>query len=333
MRLAINGYGRVGRNILRAVFTMGLDKQFQIVAVNDLADNELMCHLTRYDSTFGSFEHDVHYRDDTMQIEGQTIALFSQADPVNLPWGDLGVDICLECSGYFAKRDLANKHIVAGAKKVLVSQPCSEADNTIVYGVNHQSLTADSTIVSNASCTTNCLAPLLSVLQKTVGIESGMMTTIHAYTNDQNLLDVASGDVYRSRCATQSMIPTRTGAANAIGLVIPELEGKLHGMAIRIPTTDVSLVDFIFTPQQQTSIEALHQAIQQAANAELEGILAYNEKPLVSIDFKAHPASSIFDANHTAMMGKQIKVMCWYDNEWAFSLRMLDVAREMNNQN
>lgn len=329
MRLAINGYGRVGQCILRAIFDAGLEKDFQIVAINDLADHALMCHLTQYDSTFGVAKYEVTYSNDAMHINDQSIPLFSCEDATRLPWQDLGVDICLECSGHFASRDLAQQHLVAGAKKVLVSQPCIDADKTIVYGVNHQTLTANDHIVSNASCTTNCLAPLLAVLQKTIGVQSGIMTTIHSYTNDQNLIDKLKGDVYRSRSATQSMIPTRTGAAKAIGLVIPELEGKLHGMAIRIPTINVSLIDLTIIAEKESSIEEIHQYIKHAAENELKGVLAYNDKPLVSIDLKGHPASSIFDANHTAIMGNQIKLMSWYDNEWAFSLRMLDVAKVM----
>jgi glyceraldehyde 3-phosphate dehydrogenase len=309
---------------------MGLEKEFQVVAINDLADPELLCHLTQYDSTFGKFSSDIEYKKDEMWVKGQTIKLFSCRNATELPWKDLNIDLCLECSGHYATRELASQHLIAGAKKVLVSQPCKEADKTIVYGVNHQQLTAKDMIVSNASCTTNCLAPLLKVLHQTIGVRSGIMTTIHAYTNNQNLIDKATGDFYRSRSATQSMIPTRTGAAKAIGLVIPELEGKLHGMAIRIPTINVSLIDLTIVPEQKTSIDELHQYIKHAAENELKGVLAYNDKPLVSIDLTAHPASSVFDANHTAIVGDQIKLMSWYDNEWAFSLRMLDVAKVIN---
>lgn len=329
MRLAINGYGRVGRCILRAIFDMGLEKEFQVVAINDLADPELMSHLTQYDSTFGKFACNVSYKKGEMQIKGHTIALLSYEKAAELPWKDLNIDLCLECSGRYATHELASQHLTAGAKKVLVSQPCKGADKTIVYGVNHQQLTAEDSIVSNASCTTNCLAPLLTVLQQTIGVRSGIMTTIHAYTNNQNLIDKATGGFYRSRSATQSMIPTRTGAAKAIALVIPELAGKLHGMAIRIPTINVSLIDLTIVPERKTSIEGLHQHIKNASENELQGVLAYNDRPLVSIDLTAHPASCVFDANHTAIVGDQIKLMSWYDNEWAFSLRMLDVARVM----
>ncbi|MGH1487402.1 MAG: type I glyceraldehyde-3-phosphate dehydrogenase [Cellvibrionaceae bacterium] len=334
MRLAINGYGRIGRCILRAIFENDLQDQYEIIAINDLTDNELMCHLTQYDSTLGEFRHSVECHDDTMEVNGHAIHLSSHKDPSELPWRSLAIDVCLECSGHFANRELASQHLAAGAKKVLVSQPCTGADKTIVYGVNHELLTADDLIVSNASCTTNCLAPLLKVLNKTVGVQSGMMTTIHSYTNDQNLIDKVGGDFYRSRSATQSMIPTKTGAAKAVGLVLPELEGKLHGMAIRVPTINVSLVDLYIIPETMSSIDTIHQHIQAATeqsveNGGLHGILAYMDKPLVSVDFKCHTASSIFDANHTATVDTQLKLMSWYDNEWAFSLRMLDVANMM----
>ena len=330
MRIAINGYGRIGRCILRAIYDKGLQDEYQIIAINDLTDNALMCHLTQYDSTLGTFQHEISLDGDQLHIAGQSIHLSSCADATQLPWGEWDIDICLECSGHFATRELASQHLKAGAKRVLVSQPCSGADKTVVYGVNHLQLGQGDQIISNASCTTNCLAPLLKVLQATVGVESGMMTTIHSYTNDQNLIDKVTGDFYRSRSATQSMIPTKTGAAKAVGLVLPELEGKLHGMAISVPTINVSLVDLYITTQRHMDIEDIHQQLKLASEGELQGVLAYNEKPLVSVDFKCHPASSIFDANHTAMIGKQLKVMSWYDNEWAFSLRMLDVAKVMD---
>jgi glyceraldehyde 3-phosphate dehydrogenase len=334
MRLAINGYGRIGRCILRAIFDQGLEDEYEIIAINDLTDNDLICHLTQYDSTLGQFRHEVTLDGDVMHIDGKSIELSSCRDPETLPWRALDIDVCLECSGHFARRELAQKHIEAGAKKVLVSQPCADADKTVVYGVNHHLLEASDTIVSNASCTTNCLAPLLKVLDQTIGVESGMMTTIHSYTNDQNLIDKVGGDFYRSRSATQSMIPTKTGAASAVGLVLPELEGKLHGMAIRVPTINVSLVDLYIVPKKQATIDEIHRAIRLAATTSIEqgglsGVLSYNSKPLVSVDFKCHSASSIFDANHTATMGSQLKLMSWYDNEWAFSLRMLDVANVM----
>ncbi|MFT6102224.1 MAG: glyceraldehyde 3-phosphate dehydrogenase [Candidatus Endobugula sp.] len=336
MRIAINGYGRIGHCIVRAIFDQGLEDEYEIIAINDLADNALLCHLTRYDSTLGVFKHDVQLVEDNMLIEGKSIQLSSCQDATQLPWEKLDIDICFECSGHFASRELASHHLQAGAKKVLVSQPCADADKTIVYGVNHQLLRAEDTVVSNASCTTNCLAPLLKVLTETVGVQSGMMTTIHSYTNDQNLIDKVGGDFYRSRSATQSMIPTKTGAAKAVGLVLPELDGKLNGMAIRVPTINVSLVDLYIIPEKNITIDELHQHIQLAANTELsagglKGILAYNDKPLVSVDFKCHTASSIFDANHTSILGSQLKLMSWYDNEWAFSLRMLDVAKVMMN--
>jgi glyceraldehyde 3-phosphate dehydrogenase len=334
MRLAINGYGRIGHCILRAIFEQGLEDEYEIIAINDLADNALLCHLTQYDSTLGVFKHEVRLDGDAMLIKDRSIQLSSCQDATQLPWAELDIDICLECSGHFASRELASLHLQAGAKKVLVSQPCTDADKTIVYGVNHQLLTAEDQIVSNASCTTNCLAPILKVLMETVGVQSGLMTTIHAYTNDQNLIDKVGGDFYRSRSATQSMIPTKTGAAKAVGLVLPELDGKLNGMAIRVPTINVSLIDLYIVPEKKFTIDELHQKIKSATETELsagglKGILAYNDEPLVSVDFKCHSASSVFDANHTAMIGSQLKVMSWYDNEWAFSLRMLDVAKIM----
>ncbi|MEO0444031.1 MAG: type I glyceraldehyde-3-phosphate dehydrogenase [Pseudomonadota bacterium] len=330
MRIAINGYGRIGRCIFRAIYEQGLQDEFQVVAINDLTDKALMCHLTQYDSTLGPFQHEISLEGESLQIAGQSIDLYSCVDATQLPWGKLDIDICLECSGHFASRELASQHLQAGANRVLVSQPCTHADNTIVYGVNHHTLKQDHRIVSNASCTTNCLAPLLKVLHEALGIESGMMTTIHSYTNDQNLIDKVTGDFYRSRSATQSMIPTRTGAAKAVGLVLPELDGKLHGMAIRVPTINVSLVDLYVVPQRFLAIDDIHEKIKQAAEGELKGVLAYNHKPLVSVDFKRYTASSIVDINHTVIVGKQLKIMSWYDNEWAFSLRMLDVAKAMS---
>ena len=330
IRVAINGYGRIGRCVVRAIFENNMEDEITVVAINDLADKELLTHLTKYDSTLGIFHGDVSRSGDNLVINGKEIQFLSISNPEELPWGDLGIDICLECSGHFATRELSSKHLVAGAQKVLVSQPCAGADNTVVFGVNHKTLKAEDTIISNASCTTNCLAPMLKVIHETVGVEYGSMTTIQSYTNDQNLIDKAPGDFYRSRSATQSMIPTRTGAAKAVGLVLPEMDGKLMGMAVRVPTLNVSLVDLHVHCEKVVSVEDLHTALKKASENELKGVLAFNEKPLVSIDFLLNPASCIFDANHTQWSGKQLKVMAWYDNEWAFSLRMLDVVKHIS---
>ncbi len=332
MRIAINGYGRIGHCIIRAIFDNGWQNEFNVVAINDLASPELLCHLTQYDSTLGTFNAEVKLdplNEKILLINQHPIELSAHQHIDELPWKRLDIDICLECSGRFTSKEQASKHLSAGAKKVLVSAPCANADNTIVYGVNHEKLKADDLVVSNASCTTNCLAPILKVIDEHFGIAYGAMTTIHAYTNDQNLIDKAPGDFYRSRSATQSMIPTKTGAASAVGLVLPQLQGKLHGMAVRVPTINVSLIDVYLQCEKPVSVKAVNHCVYEAANNELKGVLAYNKAPLVSIDFKHHPASSIFDANHTACIEQQLKVMCWYDNEWAFSLRMLDVARLM----
>lgn len=333
MRLAINGYGRIGHCIVRAIFDNNWQDDLEVVAINDLADPELLCHLTQFDSTAGPFNADIKLdpsNNNTLIINQHKIHLSSCRAIEDLPWAELNIDIVLECSGHFAKRELAQKHLSSGAKKVIISQPCADADNTIVYGVNHKSLKKEDNIVSNASCTTNCLAPILKVLDEEFEVQYGSMTTIHAYTNDQNLIDKAPGDFYRSRSATQSMIPTKTGAANAVGLVLPSLKGKLNGMAVRVPTINVSLIDLYLQCKKPLSVDAVNKAVQHAANTELKDILAYNEKPLVSIDFKHHPASCIYDANHTSIIEQQLKVMCWYDNEWAFSLRMLQLARLMH---
>ncbi|MDF1645154.1 MAG: type I glyceraldehyde-3-phosphate dehydrogenase [Pseudomonadales bacterium] len=326
MRIAINGYGRIGRCLVWAIHERGLDKDIEIVAINDLADFEVLTHLTQYDSTHGRFAAEVDLKDDTLFINHKPIRLVSTADPTKLPWAELDIDLVLECSGKFKTRERNQQHLDAGAKRVLISYPMAEADLTVVYGVNDQQLDARQRIISNASCTTNCLAPLAMVLNDLVGIEQGIMTTIHAYTNDQNLIDKQHTDLYRARSATQSIIPTKTGASAAVGLVLPELKGKLTGMALRVPTLNVSLVDLHFTANKTPSVEAINHAVQEAANNQLKGILSYNDKALVSIDFNHHPASSIFDAPQTQVLGKQVKVMSWYDNEWGFTNRMLDVA-------
>lgn len=325
IRVAINGFGRIGRNVLKALYEGGYRDRIQIVAVNDLGDAALNTHLTKYDSVHGRFGFDVSLNGNIMTVAGDDIKFVSERDPANLPWGELNIDVVYECTGLFTSRETAGKHITAGAKKVIISAPGTDVDATVVHGVNHNVLTADSTIISNASCTTNCLAPVAKVLNDAIGIEMGQMTTIHAYTNDQNLSDVYHKDMYRARSATQSMIPTATGAAKAVGLVLPELKGKLDGMAVRVPTINVSLVDLNFVASRETSVEEINALLKAAAESgPLKGVLTYNEEPLVSIDFNHQPASSNFDATQTKVMGKFVKVMSWYDNEWGFSNRMLD---------
>ena len=326
MRIAINGYGRIGRCLVWAIHERGLSEEFEIVAINDIADFGVLAHLTQFDSTHGRFAEEVQLEDQTLTVNGHPIHLISEADPAKLPWAELDIDLVLECSGKFKTRERNQQHLDAGAKRVLISYPMAEADITTVYGVNHQQLDASHRIVSNASCTTNCLAPLAKVLNDLLGIEHGIMTTIHAYTNDQNLIDKQHSDLYRARSATQSIIPTKTGATNAVSLVLPELKGKLTGMALRVPTLNVSLVDFHFTSRKVPSVEAINSAIEEAAGGELKGVIDYNTKALVSIDFNHNPASSVFDAAQTQVLGQQVKVMSWYDNEWGFTNRMLDVA-------
>ena len=327
VRLAINGYGRIGRMVLRALYESGRRSEMQIVAVNDLGDARSNAHLTRYDSAHGRFPFPVEVGDGTLVVDGDPIEVYAERDPDRLPWKALGVDIVLESTGFFASKDKASAHLRAGAEKVIISAPAgSEVDATIVYGVNHHILNVSHRIISNASCTTNCLAPLAKVLHETVGIEQGLMTTIHAYTNDQVLSDVYHKDLRRARSATQSMIPTRTGAAAAVGLVLPELDGRLDGFAVRVPTINVSVVDLAFTCTRETSVEELNGAVRAASEGELEGVLAYIDEPLVSIDFNHHPASSIYDAGLTKVAGNLAKVCAWYDNEWGFSNRMLDTA-------
>jgi len=326
MRIAINGYGRIGRCLVWAIHERGLSEEFEIVAINDIAVFGVLAHLTQFDSTHGRFAEEVQLKDQTLTINNHPIHLISEADPAKLPWAELDIDLVLECSGKFKTRERNQKHLDAGAKRVLISYPMAEADITTVYGVNHQQLDASHRIVSNASCTTNCLAPLAKVLNNLLGIEHGIMTTIHSYTNDQNLIDKQHSDLYRARSATQSIIPTKTGATSAVGLVLPELKGKLTGMALRVPTLNVSLVDFHFTSNKVPSVEAINCAMQEVADGELKGVIEYNTKALVSIDFNHNPASSIFDAAQTQVLGQQVKVMSWYDNEWGFTNRMLDVA-------
>jgi len=326
IRAAINGYGRIGRNILRALYESDKRDSILIVAINDLGDTQLNAHLTRYDSVHGPFRAEVGVQGDKLLINGDCIQTLSQRDPAGLPWGDLEVDVVYECSGLFTDRDSAAAHLKAGAQKVIISAPASGVDATVVYGVNHSVLTASCQVISNASCTTNCLAPLAQVLHQGIGIEQGSMTTIHSYTNDQNLSDVYDQDWYRARSATQSMIPTKTGAAMAVGLVLPELAGKLDGMAVRVPTINVSMLDFNFMAGRHTSVEEVNGLIKNAAGSSMQGILVYNDEPLVSVDFNHNPASSIFDATQTTVHGSWVKVIAWYDNEWGFSNRMLDTT-------
>ena len=327
VRLAINGYGRIGRMVLRALYESGKRDEMQIVAVNDLGDADTNAYLTRFDSAHGRFPFQVDVGDGELIVDGDSVKVLAERDPANLPWNELGVDIVLECTGLFATRDKASAHLRAGAKKVVVSAPAgTNVDATIVYGVNHHILDASHRVISNASCTTNCLAPVAKVLHEAVGIEQGLMTTIHAYTNDQVLSDVYHKDLRRARSATQSMIPTKTGAAAAVGLVLPELNGRLDGFSIRVPTINVSVVDLSFTSQRETSVAELNDAVRAASEGELAGVLGYTDEPLVSIDFNHDPASSIFDASLTKVAGNLVKVCAWYDNEWGFSNRMLDTA-------
>lgn len=333
IKVAINGYGRIGRNIMRALYESGRTDEIQVVAINDLGDAATHAHLTRYDSAHGRFNADVSVDGDSLVINNDRIQVCAERDPARLPWRELGVDIALESTGFFASKEKASAHLTAGAKKVIISAPGgADVDATIVYGVNHNVLKAAHTVISNASCTTNCLAPLVKPLHEAIGIEQGLMTTIHAYTNDQVLTDVFHPDLRRARSATQSMIPTKTGAAAAVGLVLPEMNGRLDGFAMRVPTINVSVVDLSFTAARETSVEEVNNIMQDAAANTLAGVLEYNTAPLVSCDFNHHPASSIFEAPLTKVMrGRLVKVLSWYDNEWGFSNRMLDTAVALYN--
>ncbi len=324
IKVAINGYGRIGKNILRALYESDKQDRIKIIAINDLCDADFNAHLTKYDSVHGRFQGDVLFAENTMSVNGDVIRMFSEREPSNLPWGDLDIDIVYECTGIFTSKESASAHIRAGAKKVIVSAPANDVDATVVYGINDHILNSNDIIISNASCTTNCLAPMAKVLNECVGIEQGSMTTIHAYTNDQNLTDAYHQDKYRARSATVSMIPTETGAAKAVGLVLPELLGKLDGMAVRVPTINVSLIDLNFIASRETSIDEINQAIEASALTEMQHILNYSVKPLVSIDFNHNTFSCNFDATQTKVNGKLVKVMAWYDNEWGFANRMLD---------
>ena len=329
IKVAINGYGRIGRNILRACYENGRTDEIEIVAINDLGDVEINAHLTQYDTTHGKFVGDVDVKDGNLIIDGDVIKCLSERDPTKLPWADLAVDVVNECTGLFANKDKAKMHLDAGAKKVLISAPAGSDVKTIVYGVNDDTLNSDDVIVSNASCTTNCLAPLVKPLHDELGLIKGLMTTIHAYTNDQKLTDVYHPDLRRARSATQSMIPAKTGAAAAVGLVLPELAGKLDGFAVRVPTINVSLVDLTFEAGRETTVEEVNNIVKKASEGKLAAVLGYNDLPLVSVDFNGNAMSSTFDASLTKVIGNQVKVCSWYDNETGFSNRMLDTTIAM----
>lgn len=324
LRIAINGYGRIGRAVTRALFERGLQDRLRLEAINDLGDHATLAHLTRFDSTFGRFSGAVDLQGDRLHIGGQAITLLQEREAVNLPWDKLGVDVVLECTGKFKKRNQVEQHLTAGAARVLLAHPLESADLTVVYGVNHEQLGSQQ-IVSNASCTTNCLAPMAMLLHEAFGIRQGLMNTIHAYTNDQNLLDKAHHDLYRARAAALSMIPTSTGAAKSIGLVLPELAGRLDGLAVRVPTPTVSLLDLTFSAERPASREVVNELLRQGAQRLPAGVLECNEVPLVSSDFVGYPVSCVVDLTQTRAQGDLIKVLAWYDNEWAFAHRMLDV--------
>lgn len=328
-KVAINGFGRIGRLVARAILERD-DHDLELVSINDLADTKSNALLFKYDSSHGRFPGKVDSDGDTITVNGKTIQVTSERDPGNLPHAKQGIDIVLECTGFFQSHEAAEPHLKAGAKRVLISAPAKNVSATIVYGVNHETLTSDDVIVSNASCTTNCLSPMAKVLHDTVGIERGFMTTIHSYTNDQRMLDQMHGDMRRARGGAQNMIPTTTGAARAVGLVLPELNGKLDGSSVRVPTANVSLVDLVFTPNRDTSVEELNGALKAAAEGPMKGVLDYTDEPLVSSDFNHHPASSTIDSLETSVMeGKLARVVSWYDNEWGFSNRMIDTAGVM----
>ena len=328
IKVGINGYGRIGRNVLRALYESGRTGEIQIVAINDLGDANINAHLTRHDTTHGKFPGTVAVEGEFMIVNGDKIRVLANRNPAELPWGELGVDVVMECTGFFTSKEKSSAHLQGGAKKVIISAPGGkDVDATIVYGVNHKVLKASDTVISNASCTTNCLAPLVKPLHEKLGLLEGLMNTIHAYTNDQVLTDVYHKDLRRARSATHSMIPTKTGAAAAVGLVLPELNGKLDGFAVRVPTINVSMVDLTFTAGRATTVDEVNQILKDAAAGELKGILCVNEDPLVSVDFNHNPASSTADLTLTKVIdGRLVKVCSWYDNEWGFSNRMLDTA-------
>lgn len=330
IKVAINGYGRIGRNILRALYEYKR-QDIKIVAINDLGSIACNAHLTQYDTTHGKFKDLVSVQDNYLVVNGDEIWVLAERSPEKLPWGDLGIDVVMECTGHFASKTKASAHLSAGAKKVLISAPAGDDLPTIVYGVNDNTLRADDRVVSNASCTTNCLVPLVKPLHDKIGLKSGLMTTVHAYTNDQVLTDVNHSDLRRARSATHSLIPTKTGAASAIGLVLPELKGKLDGFAIRVPVINVSVVDLTFEALRDTSVDEVNNIMKEASLGPLKGIVEINEAPLVSIDFNHNPASCIFDLTQTKVIKNLVKVIAWYDNEWGFSNRMLDTAVAMVN--
>ena len=329
INIAINGFGRIGRNVFRANYESGNNNEIKIVAINDLGDTKINAHLLKYDTAHGPFDKSVQIKDDKIVIDNKDeVLVLSEREPSKLPWKDLGIDVVMECTGFFASKEKSMSHINAGAKKVLISAPAANVDATIVYGVNHEILNDSHKIVSNASCTTNCLAPLIKNIHDKLTVESGIMTTIHSYTNDQVLTDVYHSDLRRARSATQSMIPARTGAASAVGLVLPELNGKLDGFAIRVPTINVSLVDLCINVKKESSLDEINSIIKKASENELSGILGYNSEPLVSIDFNHSSFSSVYDESLSRVMNnKFFKICSWYDNEWGFSNRMLDVAK------
>ena len=333
VKIAINGYGRIGRNVMRAIYEAGRTDEFQVVAINDLADAATNAHLTQYDTAHGRFPGNVSVEGENLVVDGDKIRVCAERNPAELPWKELGVDVVLECTGFFASKAKARAHLSAGAKKVIISAPGGkDVDATVVYGVNHDVLKSAHTVISNASCTTNCLAPVVKVLNDSIGIVNGLMTTIHAYTNDQVLTDVYHTDLRRARSATMSMIPAKTGAAAAVGLVLPELNGKLDGFAIRVPTINVSIVDLAFVAKRATTVDEVNALMKKNAMGALKGILEYNEAPLVSVDFNHNASSSIFDSTLTKVSeGTLVKVCSWYDNEWGFSNRMLDTTVALMN--
>ena len=330
MKIAINGFGRIGKNITRhlidAGYLAGQGGDLELVAINDLGDIKSNAHLLKYDSIHGLITNNVSYNDNEILVDNASVKFFSERDPSKLPWNDLDIDIVFECTGFFTSKEKASSHLTAGAKKVLISAPAQDPDKTIVYGVNHSELQEDDLIISNASCTTNCLAPLAKVINDKFGIKSGLVNTVHASTNDQSLLDVSHSDLYRARAASASIIPSKTGAAKAIGLVIPELDGKLNGMATRVPVLNVSMLDFTFETEKDFEINELVSALIQSSKNELYGVLSICDLPLVSSDFNHNPASSIFDTNHIYKIGNQTKILAWYDNEWGFSKRMVELS-------
>ncbi|MGL4768429.1 MAG: type I glyceraldehyde-3-phosphate dehydrogenase [Formosimonas sp.] len=332
IKVAINGYGRIGRNILRAHYEGGKTHDIEIVAINDLGDANINAYLTQFDTAHGKFSGQVSVDGDSIVVNGDRIKVLAERDPAKLPWGELGVDVVMECTGFFTTKEAASKHVAAGAKKVIISAPGGkDVDATIVYGVNHHVLKATDTVISNASCTTNCLAPLVKPLHDAIGVVSGLMTTVHSYTNDQRLTDVYHEDMRRARSATMSMIPTKTGAAAAVGLVLPELNGKLDGYAIRVPTINVSLVDLSFVAARDTTVDEVNSIMKAASEGPLKGILGYVTQPLVSVDFNHDPMSSSYDVSLTKVSGRLVKVGSWYDNEWGFSNRMLDTTVALMN--